>query len=80
MLDERALQELMATVLEVDVDSIGPGSDMDTVPSWDSLRHMTLVLALEEEFGVQIPDEDAAGITSYPLITLVLGDLLAAKA
>jgi acyl carrier protein len=70
----------MATVLEVDAGSIGPGTDMDTVPSWDSLRHMTLVLALEEEFGVQIPDEDAGSITSYPLIKLVVGDLLAEKA
>ena len=80
MLDENALHDVMATVLGVDADSIGPGSDMDTVPTWDSLRHMTLVLALEEEFGVQIPDDDAGAITSYPLITLVLRDLLAAKA
>jgi acyl carrier protein len=64
----------------VDVESIGPGTDMDTVPSWDSLRHLTLVLALESEFGVHIPDEDAGGITSYPLILLVLRDLLEAKA
>jgi acyl carrier protein len=79
-LDERALQELMATVLQVDVESIGPDTDMDTVESWDSLKHLTLVLALESEFGVQIPDEDAGAITSYPLIRLVLRDLLEAKA
>jgi acyl carrier protein len=79
-LDERALQELMATVLQVDVASIGPDTDMDTVESWDSLKHLTLVLALESEFGVQIPDEDAGAITSYPLIRLVLRDLLEAKA
>jgi acyl carrier protein len=80
MLDETALQEVMGTVLEVDAASIGPETDMDTVPAWDSLRHMTLVLALEEEFDVQIADEDAGNITSYPLIKLVLGELLAAKA
>lgn len=80
MLDENALTDVMATVLGVEAGSIGPGSDMDTVPAWDSLRHMTLVLALEDEFGVQIPDEDAGSITSYPLIRLVLRDLLAAKA
>jgi acyl carrier protein len=79
-LDERALQDLMGTVLEVPAGSIGPDTSMDTVESWDSLRHLTLVLALESEFGVQIPDEDAGGITSYPLIRLVLKDLLEAKA
>jgi acyl carrier protein len=75
-LNEHALQQVMATVLEVPVESIGPGTDMDTVPSWDSLRHLTLVLALEEEFGVQIPDEEAGSITSYPLVKLVLAELV----
>jgi len=80
MLDEKALREVLATVLDVDAESVGAGTDMDTVESWDSLRHMTLVLALEDEFGVQIADEDAGTITSYPLIKLVLGELLAVKA
>ena len=70
----------MATVLQVPAETIGPETDMDTVPSWDSLRHLTLVLALEQEFGVQIPDEDAGSITSYPLIRVVLKDLLATRA
>ena len=34
-------------------------SSSDTLPQWDSLRHMNLVLALEDEFGVSIPDEEA---------------------
>jgi acyl carrier protein len=80
MLDENALRQVMGTVLEVPADSVGPGTDMDTVESWDSLRHLTLVLALEQEFGVQIDDEDAGSITSYPLIKLVLEDLLRASA
>jgi acyl carrier protein len=80
MLDENALRQVMGTVLEVPADAVGPATDMDTVENWDSLRHLTLVLALEQEFGVQIDDEDAGSITSYPLIKLVLEDLLRARA
>lgn len=65
----------MATLLNVDVCIINEDFSMDNVPSWDSLRHMNLVLALEEEFKVTIPDEDAGNITSYKLIKLVLNDL-----
>jgi acyl carrier protein len=79
MLNENALKQVMATLLSVDVASIGPDASMDTIESWDSLRHMNLVLALEEEFKVSIPDEDAGNITSYQLIKLVLDDLLKAK-
>lgn len=75
MLDEDALKQVMATMLNVDPSNINEDSSMDNVPSWDSLRHMNLVLALEEEFKVTIPDEDAGNITSYKLIKLVLNDL-----
>ncbi len=75
MLDEDALKQVIATMLNVDPSTINEDSSMDNVPSWDSLRHMNLVLALEEEFKVTIPDEDAGNITSYKLIKLVLNDL-----
>ena len=80
MLNENALKQVMATLLNVDAASVGQDASMDTIQSWDSLRHMNLVLALEEEFKVSIPDEDAANITSYQLIKLVLEDLLKVKA
>lgn len=75
MLNEEALKKVLATMLNVDASTINEDSSMDNVPSWDSLRHMNLVLALEEEFKVTIPDDDAGNITSYKLIKLVLNDL-----
>lgn len=66
----------MASVLKVDVSVIDEDSSMDNIKSWDSLGHMNLVLALEDEFKVVIPDEDAGNITSYKLIAVVLNDLL----
>ena len=79
MLNENALKQVMGTMLGVDPATIGPDASMDTISTWDSLRHMNLVLALEDEFKVTIPDEDAGNITSYKLIKLVLEDLLGAK-
>ncbi len=76
MVDEVLLKQVMGSILKVDPGAIGPDSSNDTIAAWDSLKHMNLVLALEEEFGVSIPDEEAANITSYALIKLVLGDLL----
>ena len=79
MLNEETLKKVMAAMLNVDAAAIGTEASMDTIANWDSLRHMNLVLALEEEFKVAIPDEDAGNITSYKLIKLVLEDLLRAK-
>jgi acyl carrier protein len=78
MLNENTLKQVMSTLLAVDVNAIDSEASMDNTPTWDSLRHMNLVLALEEEFKVSIPDEDAGNITSYKLIKLVLEELLQA--
>jgi acyl carrier protein len=75
MLNENVLKQVMATMLNVDASTLNEDSSMDNIPSWDSLRHMNLVLALEEEFKVTIPDEDAGNITSYKLVKMVLNDL-----
>jgi len=66
----------MASVLEVPEESINEASSNDNIGSWDSIQHMNLVLALEEEFDVAILDEDAANITSFPLIRIVVNELL----
>ena len=66
-------------MLNVDIGSIGPDSSRDTIESWDSLRHLNLILALEEEFGVTLPDEDGANATSYQLLVIVLRELLESK-
>ena len=76
MLNEDKLRQVMSAILRVDPAVLDEGSSMDTIETWDSMRHMQLVLALEDEFRVTIPDEDAANITSYPLIRLVLAELL----
>ena len=79
MLNEDTLKQVIATMLKLDFSSITDDSSMDNIPNWDSLHHMNLVLALEEEFKVSIPDDDAGNITSYKLIKLVLEDLLMAQ-
>jgi acyl carrier protein len=72
MFDENKLKQIVADVLEVDPRDIGSEFSMDTVEQWDSLRHMTLVLAIDDAFNISIPDEEAADITSWPLIRLVV--------
>ena len=76
MLNENLLKKVMSSVLKVDISTIDENSSMDNMKSWDSLGHMNLVLALEDEFKVVIPDEDAGNITSYKLIHHVLSELL----
>lgn len=66
------VKEVMARVFGVELSAIGDNASPDTIENWDSLRHMNLVLALEEEFEVELTDEQTVEILSYPLIKIVL--------
>jgi acyl carrier protein len=76
MLDEESLKQILATVLKVPVENIDGDTNTDTVESWDSLNHMNLILAIEDEYSVRIPDDEATNITSYSLIKLVVNEQL----
>jgi acyl carrier protein len=51
----RRVREIASDVLQADVTA---ESSPATVESWDSVHHLNLVLALEEEYGFQfLPEE-----------------------
>ncbi|MBL9039383.1 MAG: acyl carrier protein [Archangium sp.] len=76
---EDTLKKVLGTVLDIAPESITDATSQDNVETWDSLRHLTLILALEEQFGISFPDEEAANLSSYQLVRLVVKELLAAK-
>jgi acyl carrier protein len=78
MTTDDKLRHVLSTVLHVPLDQIDDHTSTDTVEAWSSLAHLDLILALEEEFGVTIPDEDVGDLTSYRLLKLTLDEQAAA--
>ena len=70
------IKEVMSAVFEIPIESISDDSSYDNIENWDSLRHLNLILALEEEFEVSIPDEEVGNLVNYKLIELIINDLL----
>jgi acyl carrier protein len=50
--------EIVAEIMEMAIDDINENSSPQTVNKWDSLRHMKLILALEESLDIQFTDAD----------------------
>lgn len=69
---EAELKSILATVFDIDPERIDDSSSPDNIKEWDSLKHMMLVLALEENFSITLTDEQAVQIISYPLIKNIL--------
>ena len=68
------VKRVMAAVLSVDIETIGDDSSVDDMEAWDSLRHINLIIALEQEFGISLPDEEVASLTSVRLLTMAISD------
>ena len=67
-----SLHQVMSDILLIDPTTINDDTSVDTVETWDSLKHLNLVLALEEKFDVSFTEDQTIEMLSYPLIRIVL--------
>jgi acyl carrier protein len=66
------VRRIAADVLEVPRQSIQPDSSPESVETWDSVHHLNLVLALEQEFRVQFEPEEIDEMYNIERIVAVL--------
>ena len=61
---EQKVKEIIVEQLGVNADQVTPDAKFIEDLGADSLDTVELVMALEEEFGMEIPDEEAEKITT----------------
>lgn len=64
MLDKEKFKEIIVDRLGVDPNQITPEASFVEDLGADSLDTVELVMAFEEEFDIEIPDEDAEKLTT----------------
>lgn len=67
----------MAQVMNVPIESLNEDSSPETIEEWDSLKHISLILTLEEEFGIQFCDDEIVKMLNVAMIIEVLTNKLA---
>jgi len=55
---------LVASVLEIDPSAIDPSAEADAIDSWDSLRHLAIITAVEDAFQIELTMDVIAEIDS----------------
>lgn len=61
---EERIKSIITEELSVDADAVTDSANFTDDLGADSLDIVELVMAFEDEFGVEIPDEDAEKITT----------------
>ena len=65
-MNDRILQVMSKAFKEI----VNEESNMDSVDNWDSLNHVNMIVMLEREFNIEIPDDVVGNMTSYKLVEL----------
>jgi acyl carrier protein len=66
------VRRIVSDVFEIPEESVKPDSSPDNVETWDSIHHLNMVLALEQEFGVQFTPEEIEQLLSVELIVALV--------
>ena len=71
---EDKVKDIIVEQLGVNADQVNPDASFIEDLGADSLDTVELVMAFEEEFGAEIPDEDAEKLTTVGAVVKYLTD------
>ena len=70
--EEDRIKNVMSLVFELPIKDINKNSSPETIETWDSLKHMNLVVALEEEFKIEFSDDEILEMMDYNSIETII--------
>jgi acyl carrier protein len=62
------VRQILADIFNVALEQLEAGSSPDTIENWDSVNHLNMVIALEQEFGVEIAPEEVEQLLTFQAI------------
>ncbi len=69
---QEKIRETMAITFGIDKSDIDESSSMDSIENWDSIKHMNLVVSLEENFKIEFDDQEIVELLNFKLIDSIV--------
>ena len=69
---KKKIIEVLSGVLDIPISDIPSDAAPGVMDKWDSLKHITFILALEEEFDISFTDNDLTELLSLELIVKII--------
>ena len=73
-MNRQKIKEVMSSVFEIPIENIDENSSIDNIEEWDSIKHLNLILALEDEFDVMIPNEEVGNMVNFQLVEIIINE------
>ena len=69
---ENKLKKIISVIFLINENKINDESSNENIKEWDSLKHLSLVLAIEEEFNIRFTNDETLQLTSFKNIVEIL--------
>ena len=66
------VRQLVADVLNMPKEALNESSSPDEITSWDSMQHLNIVLAVEQQFDLTLLPEDIESMVSVGRIATLV--------
>ncbi len=70
------IKKVMSSVIGVVENEICDDFSTSTSDRWDSMRHINLIITLEQEFNINFPDDEVAGLFSLKALDAAIAKCL----
>lgn len=68
------VREIVSDIFQIPIEQVNLDSSPETIEAWESIQHLNLVLALEQEFGVSFSPEEMATMLSVEAISQLVSE------
>jgi acyl carrier protein len=72
---ENKIKAILANLLNEDVSQIEDNASMEQLNNWDSLKNLHLIIAIEEEFEIELAEEEISRMVNLPTIFQIVTEL-----
>ena len=66
---DKKIKKIMATVFETNVEMISDDASPHNIENWDSLKHIKLIVALEDEFNIKLEVDEINAMVKFSIIS-----------
>ena len=69
---EERIKDVLANVFGISIEIIQDNTSPDNISTWDSLNHINMIVAIEEEFQITLSEDSIMQMNNYALIKTIL--------
>jgi acyl carrier protein len=67
--------DLVANAIELEAKYLDENSEMGVTQNWDSLNHLSVIVEIEENYGITIPNDDIVKYAEMKAIIKLYNEL-----